>query len=97
MSRIKIVKTDCELNEAELNEYESQGLMLISANHVTTEEYRQGLGPESFKYDVVRWTYHFRETKVTDETKRCVDIIMSSSVPGKYQVLLREAILAEEN
>lgn len=35
--------------------------------------------------------------QVQDETKRCVDIIMSEAeVPGKYQVLLREAILAEE-
>jgi len=57
---IKIIKSDFPFDEETLTRYESQGLTLISVNHVVTSEYVQGIGPESFKHDVVRWTYHFR-------------------------------------
>lgn len=38
-----------------------------------------------------------KSLQVQDETKRCVDIIMSESrVPGVWQIMLRDAILAKE-
>lgn len=60
MSRIKIINTCCALDEHQLNDYESQGLELISVNHIVTNEYRTGMGPDAGKHDVIRWTYHFR-------------------------------------
>ncbi len=57
---IRIIKSDYSFDETTLTRYESQGLTLISVNHVVTSEYVQGIGPEAFKHDVVRWIYHFR-------------------------------------
>lgn len=57
---IKIIETTSALSEDRLNQLETQGLTLISANCAVTSEYMEGIGPESFKHDVTRWTYHFR-------------------------------------
>jgi hypothetical protein len=64
MSKIKIRYSDHALDEWELNRYyEDQGFELVSVNHVTTEEWMPGVGPESFKHSVVKWVYHFKDTR----------------------------------
>lgn len=58
----RIVKSDSELSEDELNRLEDEEhLSLISVNHVLTHEYPPwdcmgGAG----KQEVVRWVYHFK-------------------------------------
>ena len=66
MSRIKIIKSDYEFDEATLNRYENQGLTLISVNPVTTHEYPPQMMLGESKQEVVRWTYHFRVPEIRD-------------------------------
>ncbi len=58
---IKIIESRSGLTEAELESFEKdEGWTLIAVNCAVTNEYMTGMGPESYKHDVTRWTYHFR-------------------------------------
>ena len=59
--RIIIKKSDSPLGEDVLTRWESEGLTLISVNHVVTHEYPPWSGSWESRQEVVRWVYHFKQ------------------------------------
>lgn len=62
---IKIVREDQELSEDRLNQMEDEGLILISVNTHTTEEFAVPMeswcpGMNCGMKNVEHWVYHFR-------------------------------------